>query len=79
MLLTSRKKMQPIKFKIGNASITPQNAVNYSRVWPNTKLTITEHVHRAAQKTEQPVAALSRLMTSVLSSVAYSKARPGET
>lgn len=82
VLLTTRRRLAPISFMVGDTTIWPQRAIKYLGVWLDTKLTFSEHITRAAEKTGRMVGALSRLMPNVggpkasrrkvLSSVAHS-------
>lgn len=83
VLLTKRRKIEPLRFEIQGRTFDPSNAVKYLGVWLDTKMSFAEHVNHATIKAEKTVRALSNLMPNiggpksskrrVLSSVAHSQ------
>lgn len=65
VLLTTRRKMQPVGFRLQNVDVPLSAAVKYLGVWLDTKLTFAEHVKRVTQKADRTVTALSRLMPNI--------------
>lgn len=65
VLLTKKRQISPVSFKIQNITVTPKNAVKYLGVWMDTKLTFAEHIKKTIQKAELTGRALSTLMPNI--------------
>ena len=64
VLLTTRRKLSPISFKIQDVTIVPSKAIKLLGVWLDSKLNFAVHVDRTAQKAERTMTALAGLMPS---------------
>ena len=62
VLLTTRRKLSPISFKIQDATTVPSKAIKLLGVWLDSKLNFSEHMDRTTQKAERIMTALAGLM-----------------
>ena len=53
VLLTTRRKLSPISFKIQDAAIVPSKAIKLLGVWLDSKLDFAVHVDRTTQKAKR--------------------------
>ena len=65
VLLTTKRKMSPVNFKVQGVNVTPCKAIKYLGVWLDTKLTYAEHISRTIIKADKTVRALTRLMPNI--------------
>lgn len=65
VLLTKRRKIQPITFSIHRVNIKPCGALKYLGVWLDTKLNFKVHVNKTVQKAEKTTNALTSLMPNI--------------
>lgn len=65
VLLTTRRKIQPIKFTVEGVTVSVSPAIKYLGVWLDTKLTFAEHVKKITEKAEKTTVALSSLMPNI--------------
>lgn len=65
VVLTSRRKMEPITFDLNGTVIRPSKAIKYLGVWLDTKMTFAEHVSKTITKGEKTVSALASLMPNI--------------
>ena len=65
VLLTARRKLSPISFKIQDFTIVPSKAIKLLGVWLDSKLNFAVHVDRTTQKAERTMTALAGLMPNI--------------
>lgn len=65
VLLTKKRKINPVKFKIENVNIEPTRVIKYLGVWLDTKLSFTAHIKKTCIKANKTTAALSRLLPNI--------------
>lgn len=83
VMLTMRRKIEPVQFELQGRTFGISKAVKYLGVWLDTKTSFAEHINRTVIKAEKTVRALSNLMPNIggpraskrkiLSSVAHSQ------
>nr|CAH7745583.1 unnamed protein product [Callosobruchus chinensis] len=62
VILSPRRKILPIKFKVNETMITPRHSINYLGVWLDTKLSFADHIDKKVQKATNMFMSLARLM-----------------
>lgn len=65
VLLTKRRKIEPICFVVQGVNIIPSSAVKYLGVWLDTKLTFKTHIENTILKSEKTTNALAGLMPNI--------------
>lgn len=65
VILTHKRKIQPIEFNLMGKIIAPVRAIKYLGVWLDTKMTFSEHINRAAEKAGKTMAMLTRVMPNI--------------
>lgn len=65
VLLSGRRKIEPIAFQLGNTVVTPGESVKYLGVIVNSRLAFTQHIEKCAGKAMKTVAAVERVMPNV--------------
>lgn len=65
VLLTTRRNVSPISFRLQHVNISLSSAIKYLGIWLDTKLTFAEQVNRVTKKADKTAAALSRLMPNI--------------
>ncbi|XP_030768191.1 uncharacterized protein LOC115891768 [Sitophilus oryzae] len=65
VLLTTKRKLSHISFKLLDTTIAPKNAIRYFGVWLDSKLTFGEHINQVIRKAERTLTALCRLMPNI--------------
>jgi len=65
ILLTTKRKIQPIAFNVRGTIIGLSKAIKYLGVWLDTKLTFAEHVNQIVQKAGKTTTALMSLMPNI--------------
>lgn len=65
VLLTKKRKIQPINFTLQGVNIKPRSAVKYLGVWLDNKLTFNVHIEKTVEKAEKTANALATLMPNV--------------
>lgn len=65
ILLTKKRKVQPVAFTIQGTTVRPKNSTKYLGVYLDTKMSFANHIEKVVEKTEKTVTALSSLMPNV--------------
>lgn len=65
ILLTGRKRMEYLEFKLGNVTIIPQRTMRYLGVFLDRSLTFGEHVKRTVDRAEATANKLCRIMPNI--------------
>lgn len=64
-LLTTKRKVKPIEFRIMNTTIAPQHAIKYLGVWLDKTLSFGEHIRKVETKVGKTVTAITKIMPNV--------------
>lgn len=65
VLLTKRRMIQPISFKISSTTVQISDAIKYLGVWLDPQLTFAEYVNKVITKAQRTIAALPCLMPNI--------------
>lgn len=65
LIITTKRKIEPIVFNMYGSMVTPTSAIKYLGVWLDSKLKYDTHIDNVIKKAEKSLSALTSLMPNV--------------